>query len=222
MRLHVGADNIHYFRRSLRQTGRNHLKPRTGRAIRIGLILNVFLMLFTTDLSAEYTLNASVMGCGGGVAAGGGYGMTATAGQGVIGVSDGSSFRTSHGFWHGPDAGGLLNPMLLIVSRLSSTTCEISWNPVSGATEYELYRSLLPYMDISELTPWEVVGAPETTLEINQGVGDVMTNYYFVGRARNSTQFSNASNAVGVFDFGPGEAESPLYGNGIDAIDAHQ
>jgi hypothetical protein len=92
-------------------------------------------------------------------------------------------------------------PMDLQVELLDSSTGRLSWNPVIGATYYNLYRSTQPYVSPSAF-PWQTVTPPTTYLEFTDGIGDQNTNYYFMGRAGNNEQLSSDSNIVGEFDFG--------------------
>ena len=92
-------------------------------------------------------------------------------------------------------------PMVVDIQLLSPTTARLSWNPVTGATQYNLYRSTASYFSPSSF-PWQTVTAPTTHFDFTDGIGDENTNYYFVGRAENGVNISTDSNTVGDHDFG--------------------
>jgi immune inhibitor A len=92
-------------------------------------------------------------------------------------------------------------PMALQISLVGSGTARISWSPVPGATQYEIYRSTSSYFQLSG-PPWQTVAAPSTYLDFTEGVGNASVNYGFIGRARNAGAISVPSTTVGEFDFG--------------------
>jgi hypothetical protein len=121
---------------------------------------------------------------------------------------DGSSYPVLFG---GPDdetwtfGGGdylfPFGPMVLDIELISDSTARISWSTVTGATNYDLYRSTVAFFGGSG-SPWQTVTAPATQLDFTEGIGDTDTNYYFLGKARSTTQTSPPSNIVGECDFG--------------------
>jgi hypothetical protein len=90
--------------------------------------------------------------------------------------------------------------MLLAITRLSPTTARLSWNAVTGATFYDLYRSTIPFFNASG-SPWRSVSAPSTSSDFAAGIGNPSTNYFFRGIARNAAQSSPQSNIVGEEDY---------------------
>jgi hypothetical protein len=167
----------------------------------LALLVVGVLVLHPTIVSAQYVVGPYVMAGGGSRMTGGSYVVTSTAGQAApIDVSSGGSTITHHGFWHAV-GGGALGPMVLAIELLNATTGRLSWNAVAGATHYDLYRSSTAYLAASG-TPWQTVAAPTTHRDFTGGIGNTATNYFFRGKARNTTQTSPASNIVGEFDFG--------------------
>ena len=92
-----------------------------------------------------------------------------------------------------PDA-----PALSIV-RLNSSTCRLSWYSVPGATSYRLYRGTAGFF--LPVSPWHTVSAPGTYYDFTIGVGNPVTNYFFLCRALGNGGESEDSNRVGEFDF---------------------
>jgi hypothetical protein len=134
---------------------------------------------------------------------GGSYVVTGTTGQSSpVGISAGGAYQTNHGFWHAVTGGGdALSPMLLAIALINPTAARLSWAVVAGATFYDLYRSPTAFFNASG-APWRTVAAPATSSDFAAGIGDVATNYFFRGIARNASQSSPQSNVVGEFDYG--------------------
>ena len=101
--------------------------------------------------------------------------------------------------------GSALDPMVMAIQRVNTTTARLSWSAVTGATHYCLYRSQSPHFNASALA-WRTVTAPTLYYDFSAGVGDPSTNYYFLGVARNATESSPVSNTVGEMDY---EADIP-------------
>ena len=97
----------------------------------------------------------------------------------------------------------LVCPMTLQVQRLNATTARLTWDPVTGATQYSLYRGTTPYFSPGGL-PWRTVAAPATHTDFTDGIGDVSTNYFFIGKAGSAASVSSSSNTVGEFDLDTG------------------
>ncbi|MBN1426013.1 hypothetical protein JXA88_15800 [Candidatus Fermentibacteria bacterium] len=97
-------------------------------------------------------------------------------------------------------AGDPLAPMALRMHLLHPTTARLSWLPVVGATEYEIYRSATAFFTTVG-TPWATVPAPATQLDVTEGVGDPAVDYSYRGRSRNATSVSVESETVGERDF---------------------
>jgi len=89
--------------------------------------------------------------------------------------------------------------MVLGIELIGANTGRISWSAITGATDYDLYRSSTAFFSGSG-SPWQIVATPTTQLDFSDGIGDTNTNYYFLGKARSATQTSPASNIVGEFD----------------------
>lgn len=192
-------------------------RPPGGKA-RWGVLLGLCaLLLRPTAASAQYMVGPTVMAGGGARLTGGAYVVTATAGQpGPIGISSGGSYRLNHGFWYavtGSGGGGGLDPMVLAATLLNPTTMRLSWAAVTGATHYDIYRSMTPFFSATGPS-WVTVTAPGTDVDTSVGVGDPNENFYYLGIARNASQSSPESNRVGEFDFG---ADIPLFGAPSDA-----
>jgi hypothetical protein len=64
------------------------------------LIAGTCLVLSASAAFAQYTIQSSVIGAGGGPASNGTYSMNGTVGQSVIGPVSGSGFIVGQGFWH--------------------------------------------------------------------------------------------------------------------------
>ncbi len=64
------------------------------------LIAGACIMLSTASAFAQYTIQSSVIGAGGGPASNGTYSMNGTIGQSVVGTVSGSQFSVGQGFWH--------------------------------------------------------------------------------------------------------------------------
>jgi hypothetical protein len=87
----------------------------------------------------------------------------------------------------------------LSISRLNTTTAQLSWSSVSGIAVYELYRDTDPYF-----TPSDPAHHSTTSLSYNDAgaLGDTSTNYYYALRSACENGFQSAnSNRVGEFDF---------------------
>jgi hypothetical protein len=95
---------------------------------------------------------------------------------------------------------GLL-PMTLEIQLIGPGTARLSWEPVVGATQYDIFRSTCPYVPSSGIVPWRVVAAPSTHVDFTEGLGDPLTNYFFAGKSRSQSLVSPLSNAVGELDF---------------------
>ena len=87
----------------------------------------------------------------------------------------------------------------LSVERLSSTHCRLWWHSVAGATSYNFYLGNSAFF--SPTTPWQTVAAPDTTYTFSAGVGDPVTNYYFLCRSVGTWGESINSDRVGEFDY---------------------
>jgi hypothetical protein len=170
----------------------------------LALLVVGVLVLHPTMALAQYVVSPSVIAGGGARMTGGGYVVTGTTGQSTpVGVSSGGSYITQHGFWHAAaGGGGALNPMVLDIDLINSTTARISWNAVVEALYYDLYWSTTPYFTSATGTFWVTVNHPTTYRDFSFGIGDTATNYYFTGVARNDTETASDSNIVGEFDFG--------------------
>ncbi len=57
-------------------------------------------MLSTASAFAQYTIQSSVIGAGGGPASNSTYSMNGTIGQSVVGTINGSQYSVGQGFWH--------------------------------------------------------------------------------------------------------------------------
>jgi hypothetical protein len=124
---------------------------------------------------------------------------------------DGSSYPVLFGGYDGDEddetwvfGGGdylfPFGPMVLDIELISANTARVSWSAITGATDYDLYRSTTAFFSGSG-SPWQTVAAPTTHVDFSDGIGNVNTNYYFLGNARSATQTSPASNIVGECDF---------------------
>jgi len=169
----------------------------------ISLLVCLSVVLSPSSSQAEYIIGPSVMAGGGARVTGGGYVITGTTAQSApIRESGGGSYAIHQGFWHAmTGGGGALSPMVLDMELINATIARISWFTVSGATHYDLYRSTTPYFQASG-APWQIVTHPVTYHDFTGGIGNTNTNYFFLGKARNATQESSASNIVGEMEFG--------------------
>ena len=170
---------------------------------RIFLLSVIITVIVPTIAYAQYVIGPSVLAGGGARLIGGGYVITGTTGQSApIGISNGGSYITQHGFWYAVSGtgGGGLSPMVLDIDRISPSTVRLSWQNVVGATSYDLYRNTTPFFNASG-SPWQTVSAPTTQLNFSAGVGNPNVNYFFIGIARNASQTSQESNRVGEFDY---------------------
>ncbi len=166
------------------------------------LPIAVVLALCPAGALAQYVVGPSVIAGGGARMTGGGYVITGTTGQSApVGISDGGSYVTHHGFWHAVTGGGGLSPMALSIELISASTARLSWGAVTGATHYDLYRSTTPFFHASG-GAWQIVAHPTTHRDFTGGIGNTATNYFFLGKARNASQTSLESNIVGECDFG--------------------
>ena len=68
------------------------------------LLLSVLALVLAVSMpaSAQYQINESVIGSGGGSASGGSYSLVGTVGQPAIGVTSGGSYLNQIGFWYQP------------------------------------------------------------------------------------------------------------------------
>ena len=66
------------------------------------LTLFAALALVAMPAGAQYQINESVIGSGGGSASGGSYSIVGTVGQPAIGVTSGGSYINEIGFWYQP------------------------------------------------------------------------------------------------------------------------
>ncbi len=62
----------------------------------------LLIITLAVSASAEYVISQSVIGSGGGAAAGGSYAIVGTVGQPAIGVTQGGSYIGEIGFWYQP------------------------------------------------------------------------------------------------------------------------
>lgn len=97
-------------------------------------------------------------------------------------------------------ASGTLDPMTLSITRTGPASARLSWVPIEGALQYEIWRSTIPAFG-SVGRPWHTVSAPTTELELTHGIGNAAVNYFYVGIARSGTVISLPSNTVGEIDF---------------------
>ena len=87
----------------------------------------------------------------------------------------------------------------LSITGVSPTECQLSWQPVLGASTYDLYRGTSAYFTPG--TAWHTVAAPDTSYIFPEGVGDPDVTYYFICRAVGSGGESGDSESVGEFEF---------------------
>jgi len=171
--------------------------------MRTAIVLTAICFItFAGTSEAQYTVGPSVIAGGGSEISGGGYVITSTIGQSSpIGVSNGGSYITNHGFWYAVQGGGgALSPMSLSITLLNPSTAQIYWDAVDGATFYDLYRNQTPYFTAGG-SPWVTVAAPTTHRNFSGGIGNDAANYFFRGIARNATDTSPQSNTVGEIDY---------------------
>ncbi|MDR2446317.1 MAG: fibronectin type III domain-containing protein [Treponema sp.] len=85
----------------------------------------------------------------------------------------------------------LAPPSAVNVSAASSTSVTISWNPVTGAQEYYIYRSSTADGAYAKLTPAVITGTSYTDSDLPNGA-----SYYYKVTAKNADYESGQSNAV--------------------------
>jgi hypothetical protein len=120
---------------------------------------------------------------------------------GVVALTNGEAFFFStlvHEIFE--FAADYLFAMVLSLDLISATAAQLSWIEVVGATHYDFYRDDVAYVAPGPF-PWQTVEAPTQILIIDEGVGDPSVNYYYIGRARNTSQSSAPSNIVGDHEF---------------------
>jgi hypothetical protein len=87
----------------------------------------------------------------------------------------------------------------LSISRLNATTARLTWNSISGAANYHLYRAVAPYFTPSD--PAYVTTASLTYDDVG-ALGDIVVQYYYVLKAACPNGFKGSnSNRVGEYDF---------------------
>ena len=74
------------------------------------LIAGACVALSAVSAFAQYTIQSSVIGSGGGPASNSTYSMNGTVGQPVIGMVSGSQYTVGQGFWHSLSATSGVNP----------------------------------------------------------------------------------------------------------------
>ena len=99
------------------------------------------------------------------------------------------------------------DPPMLHIEKLSETVCRLWWYTVTNATSYSLYRDTSAFY--LPVAPWQTIAAPDTFYFFSTGVGDPLTNYYFLCRAVGAWGESGDSDTVGEFDHG---ADIPVTG----------
>lgn len=89
-------------------------------------------------------------------------------------------------------------PPVVSITKLSSTTAQLSWNAVAGIGGYNVYRDSYAYF-----TPAVVYYATsDLTFDDVGAIGDVAINYFYVVRSTCNNGFESAySNRVGEFDY---------------------
>ena len=95
---------------------------------------------------------------------------------------------------------GSLDPMALQIDLISPTTARLSWAPVQNATAYEIWRSTSTLFP-GHGAPWQTVSAPASSVDLTDGIGNPVLDYFYVGRARSGPAVSPPSNIVGETDF---------------------
>jgi hypothetical protein len=93
----------------------------------------------------------------------------------------------------------LLQAMVISIDLVSATTARLSWDAVTQATEYDIYRGTTAYFEAGG-TPWQTISAPGTEYDFTDGIGDDSVTYFFKGKARSATQTSPPSNCVGEYE----------------------
>ena len=90
---------------------------------------------------------------------------------------------------------------LLAISKLNPTTARLSWAAVLGVYGLDLFRDPAPYFTPS-LPPFQSIVSPLLSYDDATALGDVVTNYYYVGKSVCENGFAGAiDNRVGEFDY---------------------
>lgn len=89
----------------------------------------------------------------------------------------------------------------LSIGKLSPTTARLSWSAVTGVFGFDLFRDPAPYFTPSG-TPFQSIADPLLSYDDGTALGNVATNYYYVGKAVCENGFASAAaNRVGEFDY---------------------
>lgn len=89
----------------------------------------------------------------------------------------------------------------LDIARLNPTTARLSWSAVMGVYGFDLFRDPVPYFTPIP-PPFQYVATPNLNFDDATALGDVATNYYYIGKSVCENGFaSNVTNRVGEFDY---------------------
>jgi len=91
----------------------------------------------------------------------------------------------------------LVSPVLRI-SKLNSTTARLSWDAVTGAVSYALYRSTTPYLTPAD-PPYQTVAG--LSYDDVGALGNPSVNYFYLLKVVYDDGKGMASHRVGEFDF---------------------
>ncbi len=104
--------------------------------------------------------------------------------------------------------GSTLGSPTLSIEHVPPGAARLWWTSVSGATSYGIYRGTGCHVPTVG-TPWQIVAAPDTSLQFSEGIGDPEISYFFRVTARSSDDESLPSNTVGEHEFSLNRGEEP-------------
>jgi len=123
------------------------------------LTLFAALALVAMPAGAQYQINESVIGSGGGSASGGSYSIVGTVGQPAIGVTSGGSYINEIGFWYQP--GWVLTG---VEEELFPTRFSLGQNFPNPFNPVTTFRFAVPRTARVTVTLYDVAGRVVRTL----------------------------------------------------------
>jgi len=124
----------------------------------LALVLVVVFVVSVTA-SAQYQINESVIGSGGGSASGGSYSLTGTVGQPMVGEASGGSYLNQIGFWYQP--GWILTG---VEDELFPTKFSLGQNFPNPFNPVTTFRFAVPKTARVTVTLYDVAGRVVRTL----------------------------------------------------------